>query len=127
MVSEVTEAVGSTPDLSSAGRIIYSVAARIEASRIEYRHQVTNRLVRRVGFCFHRSRTSSVTTHVEGDGHKTRASDSFHLSLPTRPDRRKAVAKDDNGSATLLYEMKGNSICLYLTVVHRRRSLPRQK
>jgi hypothetical protein len=28
------------------------------------------------------------------------------------------VAKDDCGSLTLLYKMKGNSICLYLTVVH---------
>jgi hypothetical protein len=46
----------------------------------------------------------------------------FHLSLPTRPDRRKAVAKDDCRSLTLLYEMKGDSVCLYLTLLHRHRS-----
>jgi hypothetical protein len=51
---------------------------------------------------------------------ETCASYCFHLSLPTRPDRRKAVAKDDCRSLTLLYEMKGDSVCLYLTLLHRK-------
>jgi hypothetical protein len=51
------------------------------ASRIEYRHEVSNRLIQRIGFCFHWCKPSYVTTHVEGDGLKTSASYRFHQSL----------------------------------------------
>jgi hypothetical protein len=67
---------------------------------------IAHRLVRRIGFCFYRSRTFSITTHIEGDRPKPCARYRFHLSLPTRPDRRKAVAKDDRRSLTLLNERR---------------------